>query len=159
MRVRRAALVALGVLAFLLGQAGPGRSAEDWNDAEIAWQPYAEGLALAKKEKKPICLVFFTEWCPHCQRYRSVFHDPRVVAAAKRFVMIRLDRDKNAELSRRYAPDGEYIPRTLFLSSSGEVAREIHAPRDKYLYFYDEQDPAGLLAGMAEAEKILRGGP
>jgi len=87
-------------------------------------------LAAAKKEKKPICLIFYTEWCPHCANYSAVFHDPKVVDTTKRFVMIRLDKDKEAELSKKYAPDGEYIPRTYFLSSAGVLDADIHAPRD-----------------------------
>src|SRR5713101_2499322 len=74
----------------------------DWNDQQIGWKSYEEGLALAKKERKPICLVFYTEWCPHCRNYSGVFHDAKVVEKAKQFVMIRLDRDKNGEVSKKY---------------------------------------------------------
>jgi thiol:disulfide interchange protein len=84
----------------------------DWNDSGIAWQPYEKGIAEAKAEKKPICMVFYTEWCPHCTNYSKVFHDPKVVEQSKSFVMIRLDKDQNKELSKQFAPDGEYIPRT-----------------------------------------------
>ena len=128
----------------------------DWNDAQIAWQPYEQGLAAAKKEKKPVCLVFFTEWCPHCANYSQVFHDPAVVAKSKDFVMIRLDKDQSAELSGKYAPDGQYIPRTFFLSSAGTLEPDLHAPRDQYKYFYDEKDPAGVLGGMSAALAKLK---
>ncbi len=74
----------------------------------------------------------------------------------KRFVMIRLNKDKEAELSKKYTPDGEYIPRTYFLSSAGVLDADVHAPRDKFLYFYDERTPASVLAGMEEASKKLR---
>ena len=146
----RRATFALLALTLTLGPTA-ARAGGDWNDAAIAWQPYEAGLALAKKAQKPICLVFFTEWCPHCTNYSKVFHDPAVVAKAKDFVMIRLDKDKNAELSGKFAPDGQYIPRTLFLSSSGEFEAAVHAPRDQYKYFYDESDPKSLLAGMDAA--------
>jgi thiol-disulfide isomerase/thioredoxin len=146
----RRATLALLALAVTLG-ATPAQAGGDWNASAIAWQPYEAGLALAKKEKKPVCLVFFTEWCPHCTNYSKVFHDPAVVAKAKAFVMIRLDKDQNAELSGKFAPDGQYIPRTLFLSSSGALEAGLHAPRDKYQYFYDESDPKSLLAGMDAA--------
>ncbi len=144
--------IALAVL--LLPAAVRPASAHDWND-QVAWKSYEAGLAAAKKEKKPVCLVFFTEWCPHCKNYSSVFHDPKVVEQAKKFVMINVDKDKNGELSRQFAPDGEYIPRTYFLSSDGKLDPDIHAPRDKFKYFYDEKDPSSVLAGMTEAEKKL----
>ena len=127
----------------------------DWNEGAVAWQPYDTGLAEAKKDGKPICLVFFTEWCPHCTNYSQVFHDTKVVEKSKKFVMIRLDRNKNLELSKQYAPDGEYIPRTYFLSPDGKLDPTIHAPRDKYLYFYDERAPGAVLAGMDTALKTL----
>lgn len=145
-----ALLVAFAASAFA---APAARAGGDWNDAGIQWRGYEEGLAEAKKENKPICLIFFTEWCPHCKRYSGVFHDPKVVEKAKKFVMIRLDKDKNGALSSQHNPDGEYIPRTYFLSPAGDFAAEIKAPRDKYKYFYNEADPAELLAAMDEALK------
>jgi thioredoxin-like negative regulator of GroEL len=143
-------------LLGLLLAAAPAWAGGDWNDAGIKWQPYEAALADAKKQKKPVCLVFFTEWCPHCTNYSKVFHDPKVVEQAKKFAMVRLDKDKNAELSKQFAPDGQYIPRTYFLSKEGKLDDSIHAPRDKFKYFYDETNPASLLAGMDEALKKLR---
>jgi hypothetical protein len=125
----------------------------DWNDAGIGWQPYDKALEAAKSSKKPVCLVFFTEWCPHCTNYAKVFHDPKVVEQSKKFVMVRLDKDKNGEVAKQYAPDGDYIPRTFFLSSAGTLDKDIHAPRDRYKYFYDENNPASVLAGMDAALK------
>ena len=69
--------------------------------------------------------------------------------------MIRIDRDRSHDVSARYAPDGDYIPRTLFLSPDGKIDTSIHAPRDEYLYFYAESDPASLLAGVAQAREKL----
>ena len=153
-------LSARAVAGVLLGLAvlapAAARAGGDWNDKQINWRKYEEGLAAAKKEKKPVCLVFYTEWCPHCANYSAVFHDPKVVDLSKRFVMVRLDKDKEKELSKKYAPDGEYIPRTYFLSSAGALDADIHAPREKYLYFYDERAPDSVLAGMEEASKKLR---
>ncbi len=143
--------LALALAAGLALAAPPARAGGDWNDAGITWRPYAEGIAAARAEQKPVCLVIFTEWCPHCTNYARVFHDPKVVAEAKRFVMIRVDKDKEPEVSRRYAPDGEYIPRTYFLSPAGELDASIHAPREQYRYFYDERDPASVLGGMRAA--------
>ena len=79
-----------------------------------------------------------------------------VSALEEQFVMVRLDKDKNAELSKRYAPDGEYIPRTYFLASDGKLDPSIHAPRDQYKYFYNESDPSSVLAGMDAALAKLK---
>lgn len=145
-------------LVFVLSAGRPALAGGDWNDSGIAWRPYAEGIAEAKAGGKPVCLVFFTQWCPHCTNYSRVFHDPRIVERAKSFVMIRLDKDQNAELSARYAPDGEYIPRTYFLTSDGTLRPEITERRPSYKYFYREDDPAALLRGMEEALGTPTGG-
>jgi hypothetical protein len=71
-------------------------------------------------------------------------------------VMVRVDKDKNAELSKQFAPDGQYIPRTFFLSPDGKLDDAIHAPRDKFKYFYDEKDPKSVLAGMDAALAKLK---
>ncbi len=146
----------LGLAAAAVFGVAVHARAHDWNDAQVVWTDYEAGLAAAKKEKKPVCLVFFTEWCPHCKNYSAVFHDPKVVEKSKQLVMVHLDKDKNAALSKQYAPDGEYIPRTFFLGPDGKLATDIHAPRDNYRYFYDEKDPASVLAGMDEAVKKLK---
>ena len=123
----------------------------DWNDAAIEWKSYEDGLVKAKSESTPVCLVFYTDWCPHCSSYSRVFHDPAVVEMSRRFVMIRVERDGNREISKKYAPDGEYIPRTHFLTPEGKLRPEIHEKRSSYLYFFNESDPRGLLGGMRES--------
>jgi len=141
----------VSLIAVALFGVQPVFAGGDWNDAQIQWRPYKDGLEAAKTNKKPVCLVFYTDWCPHCTNYSGVFHDAKVVERAKQFIMIRLNKDQNAELSRKYAPDGEYIPRTYFLSPAGDLLESIHAPRDRFRYFYDERNPASLLAGMTAA--------
>jgi protein-disulfide reductase (glutathione) len=153
--MHRRHLLAVALAAALAAPA----AAHDWNDGAIAWKPLDEALALAKREKKPVCLVVFTEWCPHCKNYAKVFHDPKVVETAKRLVMVRLDQDADKERAKAYAPDGGYIPRTIFLAPDGSPATSVHAPRDKYRYFYDENDPASVRAGMEKALATLTSTP
>jgi hypothetical protein len=130
---------------------------ETWNAQEIDWQPYEAGLARAKEQKKPVCLVIYTNWCPHCRNYSHVFEDPRVVARAKDFVMIRANADQEGAVAGKYTADGGYVPRTFFLAPDGTLDPEIHAPRDKFRHFFDERDPASLLGGMeAAVRKLVR---
>ncbi len=158
-KMHRSSLVLLAAVAALtllgtLAAPRPAHAGGDWNDAGIAWRPYSDGVAEAKKSGKPICLVVFTDWCPHCKNYSAVYHDPKVVEMAKKFVMIRLDQDQNKDLVKDFAPDGQYIPRTLFLSSEGKLDADLRAPRELYRYFYDEakaDGSAGVLAGMQRA--------
>lgn len=136
--------------------ASTATGAETWNAEQIEWLSYDAGLARAKAENKPVCLVFFTTWCPHCKNYSKVFDDPRVVERAKQLVMIHLDADQESDIAKQYAPDGSYIPRTFFLAPDGKADFEIQTGRKKFAYFYNERDPASLLAGMDEALKKLR---
>lgn len=124
---------------------------EGWNDAQIGWLSYEQGLAKAKAENKPICMVFYTHWCPHCRNYSHVFEDPKVVEQARHFVMIRVNPDDEPAIGEKFSPDGGYVPRTFFLSPDGTLLADVHAPRPKFLYFFDEHEPASLLGGMQAA--------
>jgi hypothetical protein len=141
-------LMAAVALALSLATAHAGG---DWNDKGISWQAYDAGLAKAKQEKKPVMLVVFTEWCPHCTNYSKLFHDAAVVEKSREFVMVRVDKDKQPEISKQNAPDGEYIPRTYFLSSDGVLDPALSAKRERYRYFYNESDPKDVLAAMDSA--------
>jgi thiol:disulfide interchange protein len=155
-RIVRPLLAFAFFAATALATARPAHAGGDWNDQGIKWRTYDEGLAEAKKTKKPIVLIFFTEWCPHCQNYSKLFHDPKVVEKSKQFIMIRIDNDKNQELSKKFAVDGSYIPRTYFLTSAGVLDPDIHAPRDQFKYFFDERNPESVLAAMDVASKKLK---
>ena len=154
--VPRLAVALLTLLALVATRGVARAAAEDWNDAHVKWQSYDAGLAEAKTHKRPICLIVYTTWCPHCTNYSKLFANPDVVKKTEAFVMIRLDGDKQAELSKKYQPDGSYIPRTYFLAPDGTLDPTLTAEREKFKYFYDETNPAGILAGMDRALKKLR---
>ncbi len=122
-----------------------------WNSAQIAWVSYADGLARARAEHKPVCLVFHADWCPHCRSYARVFEDPRVVARARDLVMVRVNVDQAPDVAGRYQLDGPYVPRTYFLSPDGTTLANIDAHRPQFRYFFDEHDPNSVLAGMDAA--------
>lgn len=145
-------LLSLSLVALALVAPATSFAGGDWNEAGIQWMNYEDGLAKAKADGKPVCLIFYTEWCPHCTNYSKMFHDPKVVEKAKSFVMVRLDSDKNKDKSGLYKPDGEYIPRTFFLGSDGKLEPALTVPgRSNYKYFYAENDPSSILAGMDAA--------
>jgi thiol:disulfide interchange protein len=147
----------LGPVVFGLGCAPLGSRAPqadvpaDWNPRQIAWRPYVAGLAEARASGKPVVLIFYTDWCPHCHNYSRVFYDREVVELAARFVMVRVERDGNRDLSGKYNLDGEYIPRTFFLRSDGELLSDLDNGSSEYRYYLDEHGPAELLSLMHEA--------
>ena len=54
---QRAMRLALVVAAALL-LAPRAHAGGDWNDAQVEWKSYDDGLAAAKKQGKPICMIF-----------------------------------------------------------------------------------------------------
>ena len=150
------------LFASLLLVAGPAQADPDWNDNNIRWHSYNDGLKAAMAENKPICLVFYANWCPHCVKFSTIFHEAKMISETKKFVMIRIDNDTNGEISAKYVPDGKYIPRVFFLSSAGQLDPQIQAPRKEYKYFYDERSPSpdtargSFSSSMDKALKKLR---
>ncbi len=121
---------------------------EAWNPSGIDWKPFDEGMALAKARHEHVCLVLFTTWCPHCKSYSRVFDDPRLVARAKDFVMIRLDADQNDDVAKRYRPNGGYVPRTFILDENGNIEPAAVSDNARYKYFFDESRADSLLHAM-----------
>ncbi len=123
-------------------------STEAWNPSAIDWKPFDEGMALAKARHEHVCLVLFTTWCPHCKSYSRVFNDPRLVARAKDFVMIRVDADQNDAVANRYRPDGGYVPRTFILDEDGNIEPAAVSNNPRYKHFFDESRADSLLDAM-----------
>jgi hypothetical protein len=131
---------------------------EPWNPKQIDWKSWDDGLALAKKQHKPICLTLFTTWCQHCKNYSHVFGDVRLVMMARSFVMIRLDADKETKVAKQYSPDGEYVPRTFILDSVGNINPKGNSDHPRYAHFFDEMHADSLIDAMdvslgSEAER------
>jgi thioredoxin-like negative regulator of GroEL len=119
----------------------------------IAWQSFGDGLSQARAQDKPVLLVVRADWCPHCRNYEGVFKDPAVVEAAKNFVAVRVDEDREPEVAARFRLDGAYVPRTYFLAPDGSV-EDVQAANPRFRYFYDEHNPASILTGMRSAMAV-----
>ena len=82
---------------------------------------YETALATAKKEGKPIILVFSATWCPPCQSMKkAVYPSAEVKPLHDKFVWAYLDVDdtENAKAATKYGVEG--IPHVQFLSSEGK---------------------------------------
>lgn len=123
----------------------------DWNERQIRWHSYEDGLQEAERTGRPVLAVVYADWCPHCAAYSRLFSDPEVVRLARNLVMVKLNGEQYPEVSARYAPDGGYVPRTLVLRPDGKLIPFIHGDQQQYRYFLNYQDTQELLDVMKRA--------
>ncbi len=123
-----------------------------WNTDEIAWFTHEEGVAAAAAANVPMVAVVTADWCPRCTEYSALFADDDVVAAAQDFVMVLVD-EAAPEAARDLALDGTYVPRTVFLSPTGEPDPSLNSGRSDYRHFLNPNDPGQLLGLMARAQQ------
>lgn len=135
-----------------LAHAASSGLATGWNNDNIAWHDYQTGLAKAKADGKPVLVVVHTTWCPHCTKYQAVFQNAKVVEAAKRFVMVLIDRDIEPKLNEQLGPQGQsYVPRTLVLGKDGKLRSDAVGHHPKYPHLIDNTNPVELLKVMGTA--------
>jgi len=141
-----------GMAVFRATPSAAASKVIDWNEAQIRWYSFNDGLREAQATGRPILAVFFAEWCPHCLGHSRLFRNPQIVRLSQALVMVKVDGDRYPEISARYAPDGAYIPRTMVLGSDGRVITSLHGSSAKYRYFLNyetEEELAGIMRGAA----------
>lgn len=116
------ALLALPLLTAT-AQAKPAR--KKVAASQVVWRAsFPAALAEAKRTGKPIFIDFYTTWCGPCKYLDAVtYKDARFVAESKKWVMVKVDAEKNAanvKLAKKYKING--YPSMLFLKPSGKEA-------------------------------------
>jgi thiol:disulfide interchange protein DsbD len=91
--------------------------------SEVTWlTAYDEAITAAKKNKQPVMIDFYADWCGWCKRLDSdTYVDKDVVALAQDFVSLKIDADAEKSISSKYKVVG--LPTILFIDSNGN---EIH---------------------------------
>ncbi len=145
------AVLVLALCAPLLASAKTPEMADVWNGAEINWRDIKSGIREATQTKKTVIMVFHAPWCSACKKYRAVFKDKDIVEASKDFVMILIDGDADKVANSSFAPDGTYVPRTLFLNPDGDVLTDLVGKDPQYPHTINIESPDELLALMKKA--------
>jgi len=95
---------------------------------EIEWIPYSNSIMEeVKKKTKPIIMDFYADWCLSCvQMDKNIFHDPKIIAMSKKFIMIKVDLTHQTPyqetLLRRFNIRG--LPAVVFISKKGTFKLE-----------------------------------
>ena len=134
----------------------PARAA--YNNGAIFWRENALAFNDARVAAKPIFMLVHAEWCPACKVYSKLFYDQQVVRKLEAFVPVLINADKS-DLAKKYNPDGDYIPRSMILSSDGEIYQDVTGPYD-HKFFLPPKEVPFLLdfldRGLARAGVIPR---
>ncbi len=121
---------------------------------EIAWKGYKEGLEQARREGKPAVIIFYSESCSACKRYKGVLQEKSVINATGPFVMIRVNTRHQPKLSEKYLFDGRYVPRTFAVFPDGKIMHHLY-PSKRYKYFIG-LEPDNLLSLMQKAQAEMK---
>jgi thiol:disulfide interchange protein len=83
-----------------------------------------DALARAKKERKPIVLDFYAEWCAPCKKMeKTTFTDTKVKALLERAIWLKIDTDKEVELSKQLEVVG--LPDFRLVTPDGKTLRQL----------------------------------
>lgn len=92
---------------------------------EIQWiRSFSAGMKLARQNNRPALVDFWSEWCIPCKQMdRDPYADPGLSEASRRFVLIRVDVDKDQATAAHFGI--KILPMKLFLDPRESVLREI----------------------------------
>ena len=142
------------ILANPAGAAGTAKI--DWNDTQLQWLSYQEGIVKLKQTGQRGILIVYADWCGTCKAYSTLFKDPKVVSALRGLVLMRANRDTDGVTSKKFGNDGEYVPRTLALSSNGDILTQAYARNDQFAYFIPADEPVELMEFLRRIKTATR---
>jgi hypothetical protein len=118
-------------------------------DAPAAWldAPLSQARSIAQRERKPVLAFFYTESNPWSFRYDYyTFPDREVDALLRRFVLVRIDAEKDEE--RSYAATGALgLPCLVPLTAAGESVS----------FRFRMRDDAGEVVDLEKEERMITG--
>lgn len=99
------------------------------NSKKLNWQPYSDSLLMsAKKDKRPVILDFWAEWCVACKELEVfTFSQQNIRDLSKDFLLLKLDATTSTELVERLKHQHGVVglPAVFFYNSRGELKRNL----------------------------------
>ncbi|XP_051991931.1 anterior gradient protein 2 homolog [Xyrauchen texanus] len=133
----------------------PQTLSRGWGDQLIWAQTYEEALFWSRSKNKPLIVIFHLEDCPHSQALKKAFAEDKDIQklADEEFVILNLVYETT---DKHLSPDGQYVPRILFVDPSMTVRADITGRYSNRMYAYEPADIKLLLSNMQRALKFLK---
>ncbi|MEG3224112.1 MAG: hypothetical protein BME94_00955 [Methanobacteriales archaeon Met13] len=125
------AIPIIGIILFLLvivyvAIALSGPDTTSTNSSNIVWSTdLNSALQQAKTTNKMVFIDFYADWCEYCRQMdQDTYTDPRVQERlAQSYIAVKIDTDKNPDLSAKYGIIG--LPTMVILDSNGQGIKRI----------------------------------
>ncbi|XP_051949531.1 anterior gradient protein 2 homolog [Xyrauchen texanus] len=133
----------------------PQTLSRGWGDQLIWAQTYEEALFWSRSKNKPLMVIFHLEDCPHSQALKNAFAEDKEIQnlADEEFIILNLVYETT---DKHLSPDGQYVPRILFVDPSMTVRADITGRYSNRMYAYEPADMKLLLSNMQRALKFLK---
>ncbi|KAL7830241.1 hypothetical protein SRHO_G00313680 [Serrasalmus rhombeus] len=133
----------------------PQTLSRGWGDQLIWAQTYEEALFWSRSKNKPLMVIFHLEDCPHSQALKKAFAEDKEIQqlADEDFILLNLVYETT---DKHLSPDGQYVPRIIFVDPSMTVRADITGRYANRMYAYEPSDIKLLLSNMQRAKKFLK---
>uniref|UniRef100_A0A8C9A387 Anterior gradient 2, protein disulphide isomerase family member n=1 Tax=Prolemur simus TaxID=1328070 RepID=A0A8C9A387_PROSS len=116
----------------------PQTLSRGWGDQLFWIQTYEEALYQSKTSNKPLMIIHHLDECPHSQALKKVFAESKdIQKLAEQFVLLNLVYETT---DKHLSPDGQYVPRIMFVDPSLTVRADITGRYSNRLYAYEPSD-------------------
>ncbi|GMR60796.1 hypothetical protein PMAYCL1PPCAC_30991, partial [Pristionchus mayeri] len=128
---------------------------------DINWvESLDQAIGISKDLNKPIFLMIHKTWCGACKNLQREFkNSPKILDLLNltpEFVMVNTEDDDEPN-DAKYAPDGGYIPRIIFLDTDGNPLKTNNEKRyrnNKYFYPLVPQVIEGMQRALEEFKEL-----
>nr|ADO28316.1 anterior gradient protein 2-like protein [Ictalurus furcatus] len=133
----------------------PQTLSRGWGDQLIWAQTYEEALFLPRSQNKPLMVILHLEECPHSQALKKAFAEDKEIQkiADEDFILLNLVYETT---DKHLSPDGQYVPRIIFVDPSMTVRADITGRYSNRMYAYEPADMQLLQNNMLRAKKLLK---
>uniref|UniRef100_A0A672HN54 Anterior gradient protein 2 homolog n=1 Tax=Salarias fasciatus TaxID=181472 RepID=A0A672HN54_SALFA len=123
-----------------------------WGDQLIWVQTYEEALYRSRSRNKPLMVLFHREDCAQSLKQAFAKNKEIQMILDKDFVVLNLMYEITDD---NLSPDGQYVPRIIFVDPSTTVRGDIIGPYSDRMYTYEPTDIDELLKNMKKAKNLL----